>query len=516
MEDISAALLIEEDISILTTNRIPSAEDANAIKSRNTERKEIIRESYERIAALQALCHKLTVACEIGEAIVAPIRCIPREILEEILVQCIPSLPTMSSKCTRNSHPHPQDVVELLGSVCHRWRTIVHDTPRIWSTLVLDRSIRAPEDVYKYLVKSKSCPLDILIHPCQWFRHRHEQVKKCTDVLGVLRSQLWRIQTLVSDMHCHSGAVIFPNGFSINSPIMQTLSYTDVDPPHIDDDYPRFNCPKLRSVSLRDCEPMVRSLVANPVQTVRHLAVCFSRNQTLYLDLLRTLPNLVSLHWSGYRKLPEIPQAVVLKSLKSLRLDATESVMDVLSCLHVPSLESLELLVGVGYGQFVYDAICALCGDGSVKLRRLHIVHGELPVRAIRSLLRQLDRLETLIIERSDEVEGLLIALAPPDQDFSLVCPHLTTLVIAESDFYPEPLIEFVYRRMQADSKETAPGFVKCLKLTKTGELFTALSRYNFLRTHRATIHLMLRMDYHFTPLVFSTTLPERRYGWDV
>ena len=190
--------------------------------------------------------------------------------------------------------------------------------------------------------------------------------------------------------------------------------------------------------------------------------------------------------------------------------------MGLLSCLHVPSLESLEITCGDEYDQFMYDAICVLCGDGTVKLRRLHIVAGELPVPAIRSLLRQLDSLETLIIEKSFKVEGLLIALAPQDQDFSLACPHLTTLVIAETNYFLEPLIKFVYRRTQADSKGTAPGFVKCLKLTKTEALFTALSRHNFLRTHSTTIHLMLEVDYRCTPPHFSEPLPERRYGWDV
>ena len=58
MEDVSTALM-EEDISILATNWIPNSDDANSIRSRNTE---MIRESHERIAAVQVLSHRLTVA----------------------------------------------------------------------------------------------------------------------------------------------------------------------------------------------------------------------------------------------------------------------------------------------------------------------------------------------------------------------------------------------------------------------------------------------------------------------
>lgn len=155
-----------------------------------------------------------------------PILCIPAEILVEIFVQCIPSLLTKYS--TTNTHLHPQDVAELLGDVCQSWRTIVNDTPRIWSTLRLDRGIQAPEDVYKLLVKSKSCSLDLLIEPCKWFFHDPEKVDKGINVFGMIRSQFWRIQSLISDMYFHWDEVMFPEGCSINLPIMQTLNYTRV------------------------------------------------------------------------------------------------------------------------------------------------------------------------------------------------------------------------------------------------------------------------------------------------
>ena len=90
--------------------------------------------------------------------------------------------------------------------------------------------------------------------------------------------------------------------------------------------------------------------MANPVQTVRHLEVSFSRGSTaLYFQLLSALPDLSSLYWSGkeyVEQVQEAPSTVVLNSLKALRLETAKSTMDLLSFLHVPSLECLELLLG--------------------------------------------------------------------------------------------------------------------------------------------------------------------------
>lgn len=240
---------------------IPNSDDTNSIRTRNTD---MIRKSHEKIAAVQVLSHRLTVTCKIGDAM-APILCIPAEILVEIFVQCIPSLHIKCSSQTTNTHLHPQDIAELLGDVCQRWRTIVNNTPRIWSTLRLDR-----EDIYKLLLKPKSCPLDLFIEPCKWCPHDPKEVDKCIDVFGMIHSQFWRIQSLISDMRLHWGeTVMFPKGCSINLPIMQTVSYTRAFTQH--DDFPQ-----LRSAILSHSEPIVRSLVANSMQTVSHLLLSYS------------------------------------------------------------------------------------------------------------------------------------------------------------------------------------------------------------------------------------------------
>ena len=522
-----SAALMDEGISILSTTWLPSPEDANAIKSRTIVRREMIKEIDEEIAVLQARRHALVMACDIGRAIMAPIRKLPVELLTKIFIKCIPPLQTKSSR-RRRSQMHPQDVGELLGSVCRAWHTIVNDDPRIWSTLVLDREIQAPEDVDLLLKKSGSHPLDIFIEPCFWFPTGGQQVPDYNGIFAMLRSELWRTRSFIADMRSSEGAVsgaFFPQGFSINAPMMQTFTHIRDSLTPAEHDLDTFHGPRLCSIILQYSENLVRSMVANPVQTVRHLEVGFSHGPTaLYLHLLSALPNLVSLHWKGKdetEQVQEAPSSVVLHSLKSLRLHAAGSAMYLLSFLHAPSLESLELL----HASETVSIVQALCGDGVVKLHHLHLFEcfafESGPDVWAASMLGQLDCLETLIIEHSDMLYDLLTALSPQDRDFSSVCPQLTTLVISKSDIPLGPFVDFVHRRTRADWEEAVPGLVTSLKLSDNdsgrwhGGSSSGLCRH-FAQSHSATVRFMSKDEYQDTSLAYILQDDKHdRWGWD-
>ena len=502
--DNKSAALMDEEISILTTTWFPSPEEANAIKSRTVVRREMIREIDEEIAVLQAQRHALVMACDIGRAIMAPIRRLPVEVLTEIFIKCIPPLPTKSNRPEPEFYVHPQDVGELLGTVCRAWYTIINNEPRIWSTVVLDRKIEVPADINQLLKKSKSDPLDIFVEPGFWFPSINQEGPYDV-IFAMLRSELWRTRTFIADMCSSREAVvneaIFPQGFLINAPIMQTFTHIrDMTSP-IEHDLDTFHGPRLRSIILKHSQNLVRSLVANPVQTVRHLEVKFSYGSTaLYLQLLSVLPNLVSLHWKGKEdreQIQEAPSTVVLDSLKSLRLHTTESAMDLISILHVPSLECLELLLDSQDDSIVHEIIGTLCGDGMVKLRHLHILDGWPSTGPdVGVMLCQLDCLETLIMESSSMLAELLTALSPQDRDFSSVCPQLTTLVISDSEIPLGPFVDFVHRRTREDWEEAVPGLITSLKLTEKRRSSSELCTH-FAQTHSATIRIMSKDEYN-------------------
>ena len=483
------------------------------MKSRTIARQKLIREIDEEIAVLQARRHALVMTCDISGAIMAPIRKLPIELLAEIIIKCIPPLPTKrrrsSSMSRSEAQVYPEDVGELLGKVCRAWRTIINDEPRIWSTVVLDKTIQAPEDINQLLKKSKSHPLDIFLEPCTWFSTADQE--NYDVVFKMLHSQLWRTRTFIADMRSFPRAVsggIFPQGFSINAPMMQTFTHIRNSSPPVKHDLGTFHGPRLCSIILKHSRNLVRSLVANPVQTVRHLEVSFSRGSTvLYLQLLSALPNLSSLYWNGKDYVEQVQGAtVVLNSLKALRLQTAKSAMDLLSFLHAPSLECLELLLGWGSVSMVPEIIGTLCGDGVVKLRHLHILEG-LTFESgpdVGAMLGQLDCLETMIIEHSAMLGDLLTALSLQDRDFSSVCPQLTTLVVLHSKILPGSFLDFVHRRTRADWEEAVPGLVTSLKLDKTTLHKTNVKSCTRLaQTHSATIHFMSEDEYQDTSLAY-------------
>ncbi|KAF8968698.1 hypothetical protein BDZ97DRAFT_1654581, partial [Flammula alnicola] len=61
------------------------------------------------------------------KALISPARRLPREILEEIFICCLPS-----------DHNAVMSVLEApmnLGRICSLWRSIAYTTPRLWSSL---------------------------------------------------------------------------------------------------------------------------------------------------------------------------------------------------------------------------------------------------------------------------------------------------------------------------------------------------------------------------------------------
>ena len=226
------------------------------MKSRTIARQKMIREIDEEIDALQARRHALVMACDISGAIMAPIRKLPVELLAEIIIKCIPPLPTKSRRSRSMSRSeaqvYPEDVGELLGTVCRAWRTIINDEPRIWSTVILDKEIQAPEDINQLLKKSKSHPLDIFLEPCFWFSIADQE--NYDVVFKMLHSQLWWTRTFIADMRSFPRAVsggIFPQGFSVNALMMQTFSHIRNSNPPVKHDLGTFHGPRLRSIILK-------------------------------------------------------------------------------------------------------------------------------------------------------------------------------------------------------------------------------------------------------------------------
>ena len=500
---------MDEDKSPLAAGYLPSVEEVDAIRSRNMEREVLITGINEEIATLCARRRRLITASTIGKAIIAPIRKIPVEVLEEILFQSIPSfLPESFEPGTL----HPQDVCRLLGNVCKEWRTIVNDTPRLFSSLTITWETLLPNHVYQLLKKSKSYPLDIFIKPSYSWSFS-ENVKR-SKVFAMLHGELWRIRSLIAHTLLDP---LFPPGFLLHAPLMQSFTHSRTEhSDHSHDlDLGGVYCPELRSVTLKYSDNIVRIMTATPMQTVRHLQVDCDGPNALYFQFLNSLPHLVSLYWghSYSTKQPlEAPLAVTLQSLKALHVHTNESAMQLLSYLYAPSLESLEIDCHRGSPTPSMEGIIeVICRDGVVKLRHLHLIFGAFQTLMIPMMLRKLDHLDTLIINQTLMSDHLLTALAVPDQDFGTLCPKLTTLVIVDTEVPQDLFDKFVHSRMLADSEEPAPGFVTCLKLHGR-ELLDDHIFQRCSQTHSATIHITCYDDPDPSEEYFPRTMWEHGY----
>ncbi|KJA19858.1 hypothetical protein HYPSUDRAFT_143290, partial [Hypholoma sublateritium FD-334 SS-4] len=81
------------------------------INALQQQRRTLIGEATTQQSVLQ-LCDKLK----------APIRRIPRDIVKEIAISCLPPRPT----------PSPQHFPLVFSHVCSLWRTVALSTPRMW------------------------------------------------------------------------------------------------------------------------------------------------------------------------------------------------------------------------------------------------------------------------------------------------------------------------------------------------------------------------------------------------
>lgn len=500
-EDLKA--VIEEDIAILSTTHIPDSREANAIRTRNTAREEEISNIDNDIEVLYARLSKLVMVCDIGDAVTAPIRKIPVALLVEIFLQAIfSSAPEdlLPRNWIFSAGYRPHYIRGQLRRVCRSWKTALDNEPRAWSTIFIDPRF-SPESVTLCIQKSKSYPLDIFFSIPDYVSYESKIS------LGILLKELWRVRSFVAN-GLESLADLLPlflPGCSMDVPLMQEFylsTHGDTD----DTVLGTLRCPELRSLTLLSAQNMIQSLFPAPMQNMRHLDVGFKIGPVRrYLELLEALPNLVSLSWRDVmdatpNAVDESFPRVVLLSLKSLHYEGREdaSSLRFFSCIHAPSLELLTMHGKQSIGQqhnytAVEEVLSALCGDGAVQLRQLHL-HGTWPDENILRHLSHLDtlhvsgpKIQTLFPEDDWRLPTLIAALCPEDRNFSSACPQLKTLALTEMFIHPNVFARFVRGRMQSDLDEAIPGLVTCLKLKSIGGVSREQCR-DLAITHRVNI----------------------------
>ncbi|KAJ7486721.1 hypothetical protein FB451DRAFT_1168128 [Mycena latifolia] len=141
----------------LNTNYAPSDSEVKQIQAH-------IIPHFVEASRLEALILELSTQREkvlhyidAHQALLSPARQMPREIVEEIFLACIPT--------HRNAVMSAKEAPLVLARICSAWRTIALTTPALWASLhlpleyIYDHNLYAP--VAKWLQLSGRCPLSL-------------------------------------------------------------------------------------------------------------------------------------------------------------------------------------------------------------------------------------------------------------------------------------------------------------------------------------------------------------------
>ncbi|KAJ6599303.1 hypothetical protein DFH09DRAFT_1303817 [Mycena vulgaris] len=200
---------------LLHTNFVPSDIQCDGIRALLSESLKSLDEMDAEITRLRATLAKLVQQREqiwadisAHQAIITPARRLPRDIIQEIFVACLPT--------DRNSVIVLSDAPILLGQICSAWRVIALSTPCLWSSLhvvipgKVDKVRRVSETIKVWLSRSGALPLSITVVMSRTF----DDTVSATEIFAALSlfSRRWNniqfLFALASDSLMESLALI--------------------------------------------------------------------------------------------------------------------------------------------------------------------------------------------------------------------------------------------------------------------------------------------------------------------
>ncbi|TFK42140.1 hypothetical protein BDQ12DRAFT_645626 [Crucibulum laeve] len=126
--------MLAEFASRLHTNYVPSDREISHIKQLLVEPQMGLLTLDKEIQRVQGLLNDLLLKrdalqrmLKAHEALISIPRRLPRDILQEIFLHCLPT--------DRNAVMSCKEAPLLLGRICSNWRTIVYATPQLWSSV---------------------------------------------------------------------------------------------------------------------------------------------------------------------------------------------------------------------------------------------------------------------------------------------------------------------------------------------------------------------------------------------
>ncbi|KAF8882579.1 hypothetical protein BD779DRAFT_919926 [Infundibulicybe gibba] len=263
---ISAADRFSLPPSELTTTNLAPA-NSEVMHSRD-----VIRSAEGTVPLIQAMIDdlerrkaELLSLIRVHKAISSPLRSFPLELLATIFAEFI--------TITRYSYPRRSSPLLLLMSICSRWRTIVLETPQLWT-----RIWGAPPAINSWIARSRELPLHLeleldspdlypVLEALVPHAHRWERVRfSCAGlnsllVLERVRTHLHSLKTL----HLHFGSAAGTIDFCEVAPQLTDVGLTGIYGPIII---------KLPWEQLRSCTLDNSEFALDVLQRARNLQTC--------------------------------------------------------------------------------------------------------------------------------------------------------------------------------------------------------------------------------------------------
>ncbi|KAF8585758.1 hypothetical protein K439DRAFT_1409669 [Ramaria rubella] len=437
---------MDEDYTpLLSTGYYPDS-DYGVVKAR-LERQycelrlvdEKVADLEEQLSAMKSIRAMWQLRCEVSEALLAPIRKLPHEILGRIFSFCIP--PLRDIKVQHDRQGHPQHVRCDLLRVCRRWKQVMDETPEVWSAIELDPPIEVLEIL---LAKSKACPIDISIGP----RIQSRSKSYCLDIVPILHKNIPRLRTFLVDMDGDQRLSLEKLFSSTCGTEMPNLRYLELNV-ELDDGVPFLgviHAPGLVSLHLGE-EMSIGPLAPDSFRSLRQMNIKTTVYcPTFYLDFLSACHNLEILSWTALVPMDmmefesaDVPASVPhtkLPLLKHFQLsgDDLRIFRPALDRLQLPLLESLEIEMWEEHTDFeVFQTITIPC------LRKLSTSGIDLVVAAdISQYIASLSELDFHECSIEDSFFSTLCLMTP--QAFS----QLESICLQSCNFSVSDLADFI------------------------------------------------------------------------
>ncbi|KAJ7490855.1 hypothetical protein FB451DRAFT_1221262 [Mycena latifolia] len=447
----------------LNTNYVPShremaqlldllAEPMNELARLDTQ----LNEMEASILQLKVTRCALKAAIDAHQALMAPLRRIPQDVLGEIFVACLPT--------AHNALLDPDEAPLLLGRICRQWRNVAYSTPRIWSSLhipsgtpplnwEMTRSVESKLEnaVGAWLDRSGACPLSISL--TRRSEHHFRTPGSINRVIGASRRlQHLRINGKILDVR----PLLLTRGEDLpylRSIIIDTRGSDE--PLTFWDGVPALHAPNLSQISLRaQAEALTLPLLWSQLTDLN--LECFIQMVSPHdtrgglslngaQEVLRRCPNLVrcSLRTTNSSVPFVAGPPIALPHLKALVLFQNFDSVKLIQCLEIPALRYL----GVG-GNGPCRSLRAV--ERSAHELTLELMYScYFPNDGPAALLHLLPRLSCIQAPGLGVEETFIDALHPTPK--GTLCPALTHIELPNCHFGDSSLLDLIRARMATD-----------------------------------------------------------------